>query len=363
MNGHYTIPDTKEQVANLLFMLEGEEMLDQLVNKDYSEGIIQARFASYSTHRITATINAIETYLATEMDTRLRVVSVADLNSTEREQLRDFQIGRISTAILYDARDRLPAGQFDQEQLITQLRQLAAVEFSPLTEAAQTSLRARVDLFFWEEADVILDDDELIADVTAAVVDLTAAQPVSEHNLTALLEAVIPPDYWEDDPEVISYTVEFLLPILREKQNFSRVDAIVTALLPLFSSNYRRIQNSMPICGMMWGLNEQVVGVPVALKIGQGGAEVALSATQSGMLLVLQKINDSLIKVSCAVWPGRWGWCCVDGPPVQIGKNRTGCDCADSLDGAHQFWGDGLRPCPLDIASVMIAGSGNWRRY
>ncbi len=358
MNGHYTIPDTKEQVANLLFMLEGEEMLDQLVNKDYSEGIIQARFASYSTHRITATINAIETYLATEMDTRLRVVSVADLNSTEREQLRDFQIGRISTAILYDARDRLPAGQFDQEQLITQLRQLAAVEFSPLTEAAQTSLRARVDLFFWEEADVILDDDELIADVTAAVVDLTAAQPVSEHNLTALLEAVIPPDYWEDDPEVISYTVEFLLPILREKQNFSRVDAIVTALLPLFSSELQANPKfHADLRDDVWGLNEQVVGVPVALKIGQGGAEVALSATQSGMLLVLQKINDSLIGSQLRSLAWALGLVAVlmslQFKSVKIGLVVTAPILLTVL---INFGVMGYAHVPLDIASVMIAG-------
>jgi uncharacterized protein len=35
MNGRSTIPETREELANLLFMLEGEEVLEQLVKKDY----------------------------------------------------------------------------------------------------------------------------------------------------------------------------------------------------------------------------------------------------------------------------------------------------------------------------------------
>lgn len=36
------IPDTKEKIGNLYFLLEGEEMLEQLITEDKTEGIIQA---------------------------------------------------------------------------------------------------------------------------------------------------------------------------------------------------------------------------------------------------------------------------------------------------------------------------------
>ncbi|MEO0206911.1 MAG: MMPL family transporter, partial [candidate division WOR-3 bacterium] len=36
------IPDTKDKISNLYFLLEGEETLEQLINEDKTEGIIQA---------------------------------------------------------------------------------------------------------------------------------------------------------------------------------------------------------------------------------------------------------------------------------------------------------------------------------
>ena len=358
MNGHYTIPDTKEKVANLLFMLEGEEMLDQLVNKDYSEGIIQARFASFNTEKTASNVRAINTYLQTEMDARLRVISVSDLSPAERKQLLDFQISRITAAIVYDARDRMPDGQFDQEQIATQLRQLAVIDFFPLTGATQESLREHLDLFFREEADVILDDDDLIADAAAAVVDLTAAQPISEQNLTPLLEQVIPPEYWEDDPEVIGYTVEFLLSILYEKQDFNRIDALVAALLPLFPSELRENPKfHEDLRDELWVFNEQIVGIPDALNIGQKEGEVTLSAIQSGMMIVLDKISESLVGSQLRSLAWALGLVAVlmslQFKSVKLGLVVTAPILLTIL---VSFGVMGYAHVPLDIASVMIAG-------
>ncbi len=358
MNGHYTIPDTKEKVANLLFMLEGEEMLDQLVNDDYSEGIVQARFASFNTERTASNVRAIHTYIETELDTRLRVISVPELSSGERKLLLDFQFSRINAAMLYDARERMPEGQFNSEQIASQLQQLAVIYFFPLTEKAQESLRERVDMFLWEEADVILEDDDLIAEVVDAVVEQTAAQPVSEHNLTVLLEQVIPPEYWEDDPEAIRFTVEFLLPILREKQDFNRIDAIVNGLLPLFPPELQ--ENSTfreDLRDDLWVLNERIVGIPASLEIGTKLDEVTLSAVQSGMMIVLDKISESLVGSQLRSLAWALGLVAllmsIQFKSVKMGLVVTAPILLTIL---INFGVMGYANVPLDIASVMIAG-------
>jgi len=98
MNGHYTIPETEEQVANLLFMLEGEDILDQLVKKDYSEGVIQARFGNLNTQRIVEAVDTMNHYIQSEMDMRIRVTRLSELDQDLRQQALDFQIERITAA-------------------------------------------------------------------------------------------------------------------------------------------------------------------------------------------------------------------------------------------------------------------------
>jgi uncharacterized protein len=46
MEAGYKVPDDRAQIEQLWFLLDGQEMMDQLVNKELTRGIIQTRFAS-----------------------------------------------------------------------------------------------------------------------------------------------------------------------------------------------------------------------------------------------------------------------------------------------------------------------------
>ena len=61
MIGERRVPDTEEQVANLWFLLEGEEALLQLVNADVTEAVIQATVDNPNS---TELIRVIEGYIA-----------------------------------------------------------------------------------------------------------------------------------------------------------------------------------------------------------------------------------------------------------------------------------------------------------
>lgn len=57
------IPDSKDKVCNLWFLLEGEEVMSQLVNDDKTEAIIQATIASVNTKQMRNLVKNIEKYI------------------------------------------------------------------------------------------------------------------------------------------------------------------------------------------------------------------------------------------------------------------------------------------------------------
>lgn len=58
-----TIPDTKDKVSNLWFLLEGEDILSQLVNPDKTEAVIQATIVNVDTGRTKKLVESIEEYI------------------------------------------------------------------------------------------------------------------------------------------------------------------------------------------------------------------------------------------------------------------------------------------------------------
>jgi uncharacterized protein len=57
------IPDSREKVANLWFMLEGEPVMDQMVNQAADEGLIQATVANVNTSQVRTMVRDIERYI------------------------------------------------------------------------------------------------------------------------------------------------------------------------------------------------------------------------------------------------------------------------------------------------------------
>ncbi len=58
------IPDHQDKVANLWFFIEGEESVDQLVNRDKSEALIQATLIYAPMDQITGLVDQIEQFIA-----------------------------------------------------------------------------------------------------------------------------------------------------------------------------------------------------------------------------------------------------------------------------------------------------------
>lgn len=297
MNGHATIPETTEQVANLLFMLEGDDMLTQFVNTDYSEGVIQARFGSMDTQDQVLAVKAIDRYLATELDTAMKVTSVSALSPDALQQVRAFQLQRISTAIVYDAEDRLPSVQIDAKQIATTLQPLLMTASFPLAEAQQQVLHERLVTFFNEESAILIETEEDLTAIITALVALSQETIATEEQFVEQLKTIIPPQYWESDPDALSNTAIFLFPILQERQYLNRTEILAQSVLPLFPAELQNQQAFRDdLRDNLWELNETIVAFPERLGISGDGTTVTMKSVQSGMVKVLKLMNESVIQ-------------------------------------------------------------------
>jgi len=296
MNGHYTIPETKEQVANLLFMLEGEDIIDQLVNKDYTEGIVQARFGNQNTKLMSNTVEAIDNYLRTNLDTSLVIVRISELSKEKFDKIRTFQIKRISKELSYDAKRRVPSEQVDFANFEDKLKVLLINKNYPLTDENIDKLKERLETFFWEEADVEISSDRVITNITDKIIKIAKDRNVSEKNIELLLSKNIPRKYWSNEPEVLESSAEFIVSIVKEIDLHNYTEILVSKLLPIFPSE---LQNNSKfrddIRDDLWVLNEEIIGIPNQLIKVNIDDSHHLSVQQSGMLKVMKKMNDEML--------------------------------------------------------------------
>lgn len=64
MEGSKRVPDDRAKIVQLWFLLEGQDILDQLVNRNLEEGIVQGHVTSNELEVITEVENNFETYVA-----------------------------------------------------------------------------------------------------------------------------------------------------------------------------------------------------------------------------------------------------------------------------------------------------------
>ncbi|NOZ04273.1 MAG: MMPL family transporter [FCB group bacterium] len=296
MNGHYTIPETRDQVANLLFMLEGEDIIEQLVNKDYSEGIVQASFGSMDTKLMTNTVIAIDNYLNTELDSNITIAKISELKPEQLRKIRDYQVKRISAELSFDARKRESSARIDRNKIERALKTLTADMAFPLTDQYESALKERLRNFFFEEADVEIESADIINNLVELITTKARNAVIPEPQIARLLRKNIPPRYWREDPEIIESTAEFIFTIIEEQHNKNRVSVLVKRLIRLFPPELQQNKKfRTDIRDDLWALNEQIIGLPAQSKLTDSPSVIHLSAQQSGMLIVMKKMNDEML--------------------------------------------------------------------
>ncbi|HUI69007.1 MAG TPA: efflux RND transporter permease subunit, partial [Spirochaetia bacterium] len=93
IDGQKTVPDDRAKVANLMFMLEGQDIVSGLVSDDKKEGQIQAMVGLLDSARLQRMIGSLDRYVAS-MDKELVEVSLPSLSPSDRNVVTEYRTAR-----------------------------------------------------------------------------------------------------------------------------------------------------------------------------------------------------------------------------------------------------------------------------
>ncbi len=155
MNNVRDIPLDRESVANLLFMLEGQDILDQMVDHKYSEGLIQARFSKTETHHIIIAEDSIEYFLEKELVKNGTICRKDDIPDSLKSVVDSILVSRIAQEIKWDIQYRTGKNV----PIETVIKILQSPPNQQLTQSDLEKLRKNLFEYFYNEFDIELKED------------------------------------------------------------------------------------------------------------------------------------------------------------------------------------------------------------
>ena len=293
MNDRFTVPETREGVTNLWFLVEGEEMLEQMVAEGEQEGLLQARLSTWHTGSLVAAVDSIDAFLRTLPDT-IAVVELTRLDRRARQRLQPLRAQEIVRDLQLDLRKyglELPAERLHalvQRALDFRIdadaraRVRDAVRRYLRSEEAEATLPpAVVERFAGRVAGALSDDAAVDAGTIRAILQATARN-LPEEDAGFLAESVA--------AQVTEAVAE------------TRVTPVLTALQQTLPEDARSNPNlRRDLKGALWQANAARLyldaTVAETLLAGQTDAvtrQVTWQVRQTGLAPVLKRMEEEL---------------------------------------------------------------------
>ena len=293
VNGHKIIPATRNEVTNLLFLLEGQEIMDQLVNKKYSEAIVQATFSSTDSRVVKQTINKINSFLKKDIDGKYKIISADQINPN----LEEYLFKNTANLIKYDIKKYLNIN-LDTGSIISFLKENYNWNGFYLTPNDEKSLRDNLLTFFNEESEVVIDSQNDIKNEINYIINYAKEKKANYDEIVNLMYDTIPKKWWGNEPEVIKSSAEFVYQKIINSQMNSYVNKVtkefVATQLPGQKINDSIIKK---IDDDIYYLTYDKFAIPNRLSPDlQSSKSINLKSTLTGMIEIIERLNISLIK-------------------------------------------------------------------
>ncbi len=287
MNGIYTIPETPEGVANLLFMLEGEEIMSQLVKTDYKEGLIQARFSEVETDAIINAYKKVEDYLGNNLKKDF-IVERFLLDTLRDRKKIEYMISEVYQEIRWDVIYRSGDKSWDFPSLKDTLISFVKEKYIASLNAKE-KIKNRIREFFEEESEIIFDESR-IRSITDDILKRALDVYDKKSKINEILLSYIKDKEIRKDTELLNYTSSSLAEIVKEEVKIDKVERWSKRLLKLFPSNVRNDKDFLKdLKGDLWALVEEVHSFP-------SPGESSIKVSHSGLLPIYTKLHKNLWK-------------------------------------------------------------------
>jgi predicted RND superfamily exporter protein len=305
MNGHYTIPETKEGVANLWFFIEGQEILDQLINSDATEGVIQAKLGSVNTKVINRIVNAVDNYLNKELKTDFVKVKISLASRELAEELKKERVERILSKITWDIEKR----KFESIDLDNVLRNAIESRISDDWDGFDNAYIEAIgikigDYFGSDEADVQIESERVIASIVNDISKMLKADNYSENEVIAILRQDIPKELYAEETEILEYAAESICVIIDDEERWARVNQLIQELKPLLPRNLIEDTGFLKdLRDDLWEINENWIAMDSSkyIKFSKNSeiedvTKVKLTAEHTGIPLIYKELDRKIMR-------------------------------------------------------------------
>lgn len=303
MNGHHTIPETKEGVANLWFFLEGNEALSQLIASGGSEALIQAKVRSLNTKRVQALVNSVEDYIRRELRTDLVAVKLSLASPELAAKLRQERVDRILSAIDMDVARRGLEWNSDSPELQKVMTAAVAADSGGLDEALIDTATSRIGAYLnSEDADFRIESERVVAAVVADISGFLRTGIPGDADVVAILKKAVPRSQYARDPEMLDQAADAMAAIIADEVAWARVNRLIRMLGLFLPSSLDDDEEFLgELRDDVWEINEDwtaIAGSGYASLPGNPEVKdrVELSAQQTGMPIIYLDIDRNLAR-------------------------------------------------------------------
>ncbi|MEO0138911.1 MAG: MMPL family transporter [candidate division WOR-3 bacterium] len=260
INGIRTIPESGEGVANLMLMLEGREILNQMVKPDYSEGLIIFRYSRKDVDSIKMAKKLVEDYIKENIERGFIVVPASDKRV----------INRVAEEIYYDLLIR--GWRAEKTKVVDVLEKALNLEFKPDLEA----LKRRIYDYLTVESPKIIEKERVI----------TLLKGIPEN--VEFIPEYVAERVGGEFKDIIRGDLDF---ILKQEVKRQRVESVYASILTIIPENLRQNPElAVDIKGDISLLLRDSVMIPA-----DGGKRI-MDVKVSGLLPIYAKISDQIIK-------------------------------------------------------------------
>ena len=305
MNDHYTIPETREGVANLWLFIEGNEVLNQLINNQATEGMIQAKLGTVSTGEVRILVDAIENYLKNELKTDLLKVKISLASTDLAEKLRRERAEEILLKMKWDIKMRNTEFQISDTALIEVIIAKMQGGEEKFDDVSMKKLERRItDYFKSDEADIQTEEvspqsERIIAKVVANVLIQLKTGEIGKKEIISILKSNIPKKSYAGELEALEYTAESIIAIISDFRRWVKVNNLVQNLKPLLPENLKDDKDFLEdLRDDCWEVNENWLAVESSKYAGLANPEsrVRLTAQQTGMPIIYMDIDRKIMR-------------------------------------------------------------------
>ncbi len=305
MNDRYTIPETVEGVANLWFFLEGQDVLEQLVDDDASQALIQAKLGTVDTKKMIPLVKKINTYLQTHIKKDLIEFKLDTVSPEVKEIIEKQKVSEIADNIRMDIEKRQTDYNFNKYKLNQILYLEFAEKDSKISVHGISMVKEQIKKYLSsDESDIEISSQKVINKISYQIGVKLEDGTISPEHINSILKKNISLQMVSGDYEAIQLTAESVKSIIDETAKKDRVDSLLGKIKGLFPAELQKDEKFLKeIKDDLWLINENRIALSrdsyshiVSNPESHNQPLIKLSLKQTGMPLIFKNLDEQIVK-------------------------------------------------------------------